>query len=153
MTSPQMLRFIRYLPLAAPDSEALWKKLIARPMEHSLPSGLAPTRPGSYPLLQILSKVCLLKRLSPPPPPPQVMIRHSKEGMAHIPKPKWRKTLLEMNSTEKTSYNAIVALAQSNLVTTGHPSPPSLDLTLCEGNDYLLPGGRHLDSLLNPRNR
>lgn len=39
--------------------------------------------------------------------------------MASIPKPTWKKTLLEMNSAEKTSYNAIVALAQSNLVTTG----------------------------------
>jgi hypothetical protein len=47
------------------------------------------------------------------------MIRHSKEGMASIPKPKWKKTLLEMSETERTSYNAIVALAQSNLVTTG----------------------------------
>jgi hypothetical protein len=57
-------------------------------------------------------------------PDPQVMIRHSKEGMANIPKPKWKKTLLEMNATEKTSYNAIVALAQSNLVTTGPSLPP-----------------------------
>lgn len=81
------------------------------------------------------------------------MIRHSKEGMANIPKPKWKKTLLEMNATEKTSYNAIVALAQSNLVTTGlSPTTIYFDSSVL-GNDYLLPGGRHLDSLLNPRNR
>lgn len=47
------------------------------------------------------------------------MIRHSKENMKNIPKPTWKKTLLEMNTTEKSSYNAIVALAKSNLVTTG----------------------------------
>ena len=47
------------------------------------------------------------------------MIRHSKENMKDIPKPTWKKTLLEMNIGEKSSYNAIVALAKSNLVTTG----------------------------------
>jgi SNF2 family DNA or RNA helicase len=60
----QMLRFIRYLPLSAPDSEALWKKFIAQPMERKTSSGMAPTQPGSYPLLQILSKVDLPSSIS-----------------------------------------------------------------------------------------
>lgn len=81
------------------------------------------------------------------------MIRHSKEEMVSIPKPTWRKTLLEMNATEKTSYNAIVALAQSNLVTTGLGLSCTFSYVKIPGNDYLLPGGKHPDSLLNPRNR
>ena len=47
------------------------------------------------------------------------MVRHSKEEIAEIPKPVWKVAMLTMNRVEMASYNAIVALAKTNLVVTG----------------------------------
>lgn len=49
----------------------------------------------------------------------RIMIRHSKEDISEIPKPRYTVTLLDMNDDEKHSYNAVVSLAKANIVTTG----------------------------------
>ena len=49
----------------------------------------------------------------------RIMIRHSKEDIPEIPKPRYTVTLLDMNDDEKHSYNAVVSLAKANIVTTG----------------------------------
>lgn len=69
----------------------------------------------------------------------QMMIRHVKEDVAEIPKPIFRQTRLHLSDEERTAYNAMVALVQSNVVTTE--------------NDYLRKNGTHQDSLLNPKNK
>ena len=68
----------------------------------------------------------------------QVMTRQLKKDIRSIPKPHKIIVKLTMNSIEMHSYNAIVALAMVNLVTTGL--------------DYQWRNGSHPDSLLNSRN-
>jgi hypothetical protein len=104
-----------------PTARSSGRSLSPSPWSAKYRVGWPPQSPAPTPC----SKSCRrfitspLLRSFPSLPLRQIMIRHSKEGMASIPKPKWKKTLLEMSETERTSYNAIVALAQSNLVTTG----------------------------------
>ena len=69
------------------------------------------------------------------------MVRHSKEDIADIPKPVWATVPLAMSAYEAGAYNALAALARTNLVVTG------LDY------DVKMRGGGHHDSLLNPGNR
>ena len=71
----------------------------------------------------------------------QVMVRHSKDVVADIPKPVFRSVPLAMSASEAGAYNAIATLARANLVVT------ELD------DDERMHGGRHPDSLLNPNNR
>eukprot|EP00602_Paraphysomonas_sp_CaronLab_P006571 CAMPEP_0185034810 /NCGR_PEP_ID=MMETSP1103-20130426/25010_1 /TAXON_ID=36769 /ORGANISM="Paraphysomonas bandaiensis, Strain Caron Lab Isolate" /LENGTH=814 /DNA_ID=CAMNT_0027571601 /DNA_START=412 /DNA_END=2856 /DNA_ORIENTATION=+ len=117
-----LLKFLRYQPLRRSNADRLWKTYVSTPMEKgvcgfSWENG-APATP-STPLRAILS---------------QVMIRHTKDN-TNIPKPIYHTSLLEMNRRERESYNAITALAQANLVTTG--------------KDYMYPDGQHKDSLLH----
>ena len=56
-----------------------------------------------------------------------------------IPKPKYKVTKLTLSKGEKRAYNTLVGFVRTNLVITG-----------LDPNN---PGERHLDSLLNSRNK
>lgn len=116
-----ILTFLRHDPFGREQGEQLWKRLVSRPLETGHVS--TSMQPKSL-LVQVLT---------------QVMIRHSKENIPEIPKPTWTESRLELNAQEKASYNAVVALAKSNLVLTG--------------KDPTYPGPKHPDSLLNPTNQ
>ena len=120
-----ILKFLRHNPFGLDNGELLWKQNVTRPLENLL--SCDTTGVNDKP------RILLIQVLS------QIMIRHSKDSLSDIPKPTWSETKLTMNEQEKTSYNAVVALAKSNLVVTG--------------KDYRNPGPKHLDSLLNPSNR
>jgi hypothetical protein len=47
------------------------------------------------------------------------MVRHCKEEIEDIPRPVWLMTTLPLNPIEATSYNAVVAMAKGNLISTG----------------------------------
>lgn len=68
----------------------------------------------------------------------EIMLRQAKKDIPQIPPPIRIYEYLDMNEYEAKSYNAIVNLALSNLVTTG--------------KDTKYPVGSHPDSLLNPKN-
>ena len=65
------------------------------------------------------------------------MLRQQKRNL-DIPPPTRRTVILPLNASERHSYNATVALAMVNMVTTGL--------------DYRMRDGAHPDSLLNPKN-
>ena len=69
----------------------------------------------------------------------QCLIRHMKADIKDIPKPIYRYSYLKMSENERSAYNAVVALVQSNLVTTE--------------KDYFKSFGTHQDSLLNIKNK
>jgi hypothetical protein len=50
----------------------------------------------------------------------QVMIRHTKETVAEIPKPIRKSTKIYMSPSEASVYNAFVTLAKSNLLLTDY---------------------------------
>ena len=68
-----------------------------------------------------------------------MMVRHVKADVSTIPSPRYQQTYLTMSNEERKSYNAMVALIQSNIVTTEH--------------DYVRKNGTHLDSVLNTKNK
>ncbi len=69
----------------------------------------------------------------------QCLIRHLKCDIKDIPRPIYRYSYLKLSETERSAYNAVVALVQSNLVTTE--------------KDYFKTFGTHQDSLLNMKNK
>lgn len=113
----EFLRFLRYEPFIGDCGEQIWRQLVSGPIKRGEECGYRL-------LLQTLS---------------HVMIRHTKEAVTSIPKPVWHMSRLQMSLFEKENYNAVAALAKTNLVVT--------EL------DYELKNGRHPDSLLNPNNR
>ena len=126
-----ILQFLRHEAFGRGDAgREKWKRLVTQPLEGS---SVVDNRKERIDLTHCSPENILIGILS------QVMIRHSKESIPEIPKPKWTKTKLSMNEYEKASYNAIVALAKANLVITG--------------KDKSNPGPKHLDSLLNASNR
>jgi SNF2 family DNA or RNA helicase len=70
----------------------------------------------------------------------RIMIRHTKELILKtLPTPIRRLVFVNPTLSEHNAYNAIAAVVRANLVTTNM--------------DPFNPGSKHLDSLLNPRNR
>ncbi len=69
----------------------------------------------------------------------QMISRHTKSDVTSIPPPIYNQILLKMSDSERSAYNAMVALVQSNIVTTE--------------NDYVKTNGTHRDSVLNPTNK
>ena len=63
----------------------------------------------------------------------QVMVRHCKEDISEIPKPIWRVAMLVMSPLEVASYNAVAALAKTNLVVTGATAMSTMALLRSHG--------------------